>query len=313
MFWAKFSVANLDIEVANIDASKLIILNEALRDDDSVIHVEAAPWHEGYEQVFTKGELTIINGGTLNKNITLLYLLTTKNFGALIITATFVSLHEVDQIVSFSGFTVLVFNLNRVRVGFYNFTVVFGVDNLRQILGNLRIDTGRNNSCTWFNKWNCLFLHSAGHQRTVNTVFLDERHHRSSNTKNFFVSSIHVSNIGGWNLSWSKGFTSRNIFVNKAAIFVELCASICNNHVFFGGSINVNNFVSNFAVFYDTIRSFNETILIDTGVSCEVEHETHVGAFWCLNGTDAAIVSWVSITHIKASAFTRKTARTHAG
>ena len=76
---------------------------------------------------------------------------------------------------------------------------------------------------------------------------------------------------------------------------------ICD--VMFGGGVDINDFVGYFAVFDNAIWSFDEAIFIDASVSGEVQNETDVGAFWSFDGTDATVVSWVSITDIESGAF----------
>src|SRR4051812_36986263 len=60
-----------------------------------------------------------------------------------------------------------------------------------------------------------------------------------------------------------------------------------------------------------TIRSLYETILVDTGVISQVQHQSDVSAFRRFNGTDTTIVRSVSVTDFKAGSFAAQTTRAH--
>ena len=107
-----------------------------------------------------------------------------------------------------------------------------------------------------------------------------------------------------FNLGWLTINTSRDTFVNKTTIFVKFGGSISNNHVFFLTGIDIDNFISYLAVFNDAIWSLDETIFVDAGIGSKVKYETDVTTFRGFNSTDTTVVSWVSITNIKAGAFT---------
>ena len=113
-----------------------------------------------------------------------------------------------------------------------------------------------------------------------------------------------MGDTGRFNLCWLTINTSRDTFVNKTTIFVELGGSISNNHVFFLAGIDIDNFISYLAVFNDAIWCLDEAIFVDTGIGSKVKYETDVTTFRSFNSTDTAVVSWVSITDIEAGAFT---------
>ena len=91
-------------------------------------------------------------------------------------------------------------------------------------------------------------------------------------------------------------------FFDEFALIVQFDRRVSDNHTLFGFGVDVDNFVGDFAVLDDTIRCFDETVLVDTGVSREVKHETDVATFWRLNGTDTTVVSRVSIANIETGA-----------
>ena len=79
----------------------------------------------------------------------------------------------------------------------------------------------------------------------------------------------------------------------------------------FSSSVDVDDFVGDGAVFDNAIWSFDEAIIVDASIGRKVQHETDVGTFWRLNGTDTTVVSRVSVADVETSAFAGKTARTH--
>ena len=309
LFWTKLGFADLDIEVADIDAGQSVVFDKAARNDDSVIHVITAPWHEGDKHVLTKSQFATGDGCTLDENVTLFDLIATLDDDTLIITAVIIGLHEVNEVVSLRFLGVL--NLNRVGISLYDFTSTFGVNDLREILCDVSVDTGRNDSGFWLDKRYGLLLHGACHEGAVDTVLFNKWNHRCGHTENFFVNSVHVGNFARHNLRWAEVLTSGNIFINEFAILVELSTGIGNYHVFLGSGIYVYDFIGNLTVLNDAVWSFDEAVIINTSVGSKVQHETDVATFWRLNRTDTTVVGWVSIADIEACAFTSKTTRTH--
>ena len=135
----KLSLADFYVEIFNVDRSKFVIFHQAWRNHDSIVHVVATPWHESYQQIFTEGQLAVIDWSTFNQDVALLYFLATYYLDALVVTTIVVSFLKVFNFVFF--FAIFVFNNYVHAVSFYYFTGTFSNDHLRSIHCNHVLNT----------------------------------------------------------------------------------------------------------------------------------------------------------------------------
>ena len=57
--WAELSFANFNRVILDIDRGQRIVFDQAAADDDSVLHIVAAPRHEGYQQIFAERQFAV--------------------------------------------------------------------------------------------------------------------------------------------------------------------------------------------------------------------------------------------------------------
>src|SRR5262249_51525315 len=69
----QLGIAGIHFELLDVDRSVVVVLHQALRDDDRVFEVITAPWHEGYQNVAAQSQLAQLRAWTVRQNITLLH------------------------------------------------------------------------------------------------------------------------------------------------------------------------------------------------------------------------------------------------
>ncbi len=84
---------------------------------------------------------------------------------------------------------------------------------------------------------------------------------------------------------------------------IYLGIGLCNNKAFFFVGSDIFDFIGNFAVLYDSVRSFDKSELIDSGKDTQGIDQANVRSFRSLNWTDTAVVGWVNIAHLKSRSF----------
>ena len=119
-------------------------MDEARRNDNSVVHVVTTPWHEGNEKVTTESKFAIVDGCTFDKNIAFFDFLTTFDFDALIVTTVIIGLFKVNQFVFFVAVFILGDD-DGFAIGLFDGARSLGQDELRGVLGDFFLDAGADN------------------------------------------------------------------------------------------------------------------------------------------------------------------------
>ena len=65
---AQLGRAGVDLVLLDVDRGELVVLDEALRDDDGVLEVVALPGHEGHEAVLPQCELAAVRRGAVGQH-----------------------------------------------------------------------------------------------------------------------------------------------------------------------------------------------------------------------------------------------------
>ena len=196
-------------------------------------------------------------------------------------------------------------------VGLDYFASGCGYYHLRGVHSDFVLDAGADDRRIILEERHGLLLHGAGHEGAVDAVLLDEWNEAGRGAENFLVGSVDVGDEVGGNLAGATLDAGGNPIFDEFALFVELDGSIGDDHVLFGGGVNVDNFVGDLAVLDDTIRSLNEAVFVNAGVGGEVQYEADVAALWGLDGTNATVVGGVGVADIEAGALPSQTAWAH--
>ena len=72
---AELRLADLDLELLDVDRGVGVVLHQPLADDDRVLEVVAVPGHERDQHVAAQGQLAVVRGGAVGDDLALLHLL----------------------------------------------------------------------------------------------------------------------------------------------------------------------------------------------------------------------------------------------
>ena len=72
---AELRLADLDLELLDVDRGVDVLLHQPLADDDRVLEVVAVPGHERDQDVAAQGQLALVGGGAVGEDLALLDLL----------------------------------------------------------------------------------------------------------------------------------------------------------------------------------------------------------------------------------------------
>ena len=166
----------------------------------------------------------------------------------------------------------------------------------------------------WFReqKRYSLTLHVTTHQCTVSIVMLKERNKGSRYRNNLTRRNVHILNILWRTLSIVSTMPARNKFCCKSTVFFQIFTNLSNIVLVFIHCRKVLIFRSCLAAFNFSVRSFKESITIDTSIDCKRNNQTNIRTFRSFNWTHAAIMRIMNITNFKTCTVTRKTSRSQS-
>ena len=72
---AELGLADLDLELLDVDRGVDVVLHQPLADDDRVLEVVAVPGHERDQHVAAQGQLALVGRGAVGEDLALLDLL----------------------------------------------------------------------------------------------------------------------------------------------------------------------------------------------------------------------------------------------
>ena len=72
LFLAELGLADLDLELLDVDRGVGVVLHQPLADDDRVLEVVAVPGHERDQHVAAQGQLALVRGGAVGDDLALL-------------------------------------------------------------------------------------------------------------------------------------------------------------------------------------------------------------------------------------------------
>ena len=198
---------------------------------------------------------------------------------------------------------VFVFDDDRDAVRLHHLASGFSDHNLRSIHRDFVLNAGADDRGVVLEQWHGLLLHGAGHQGAVYAVFLYERNQAGRGAENLFVGGVNVGDEVRGSLAGATLNPGGDPIFHEFTLVVEFNRGVGDNHIFLGSGVYVNHFVGHFTVFDHAVGGFNKTIFVDTGIGRQVQDQTDVATFRGLYGTDAAVVSGVSVADVKAGAF----------
>src|SRR5699024_363140 len=173
-----------------------------------------------------------------------------------------------------------------------------------------QLHTGTNIRCLDTNQWNSLLLHVRTHQCTVSIVVLHERNHRATNRDHPTrrnVNAVNTISIGHADIAVLKA--NLNTVINDVAVSVLLNFCLADSVTVFFISGEVVNLIGDATVFHLAVRSFDEAEGIHASIRSQRTDQTNVRTFGSLNWAHTAVVRWVNVSNLNASALTGQTTR----
>ena len=165
-------------------------------------------------------------------------------------------------------------------------------------------------------QWYSLAHHVTSHQGAVTVIMLKEWDKTGRYGCYLLRSNVHKVYVRRRNDREVCVLTALYDLADKGTILVKRCVTLSDNMVLlilsrqvdYIAVVHINNTISNL-----TVRSGDETKLVDGRVYAKRGDKTDVRALRALNRTQAAIMCIVNVTNLETCALTRQTTRTQCG
>ena len=236
----------------------------------------------------------MISGRTVGNNFALEDLLTLINDGSLVVAVALVGTCKLAYFI-FNVGSVIVLNLDDSGINICNGSVLFSDYADTGVYCGLNFHAGSYCGSIGGHERHCLSLHVRSHQRTVGVVVLKERNKCGSNREDHLRRNVHViETCLGIFLSLIS-VTTGNVLLNEVAFIVKLLVSLSNIVVVLFVCSHIYNGIGNpgilgIGLVNLSVRSLNESVLVDTCITCKGVDESDVGTFGGLNGTHSSVV-----------------------
>ena len=142
---------------------------------------------------------------------------------------------------------------------------------------------------------------------------LQEGNQAGSNRSNLLRCHVHQINLSGRNNRIVIVATALNHLADKCTVFTQGGVTLTDNQFLLLFCTIISNAFGRKVyntVLYLSIRSLNETEVVDLCIYTKAADQTDVGSFRRLNRTKTAIVCKVYVTNLETCTLTRETART---
>ena len=169
---AQLGRAGVDL-LLDVDRGELVVLDQALGDDDRVLEVVALPGHEGDQAVLAERQLAVVGRGAVGQHLALLDLLAGVDQRLLVDQRALVGAHVLLELVLLLAVACLDHDPLGVDVG--DGAGGIGQHHVTGVDGGADLHAGADQRRLGLEQRHGLRLHVRAHQRPVGVVVLEER------------------------------------------------------------------------------------------------------------------------------------------
>jgi hypothetical protein len=192
---AESRLANLDLELVDVDRGVGVFLDEGFAHDDGVLEVMALPGEEAHEDVFTQGQFAVLGGGAIGDDLTLLDLVVFLNDGALIETRTIVETDEFPHPVLAVVHHDFIGGDSRYKA------VILRHHHHPGVFGHRPLDPSTHDGSFRGQEGDGLSLHVRAHEGAVGVVVFQEWNEARRNAYELLGRDVHVLHVRGVDVS----------------------------------------------------------------------------------------------------------------
>ena len=178
----------------------------------------------------------------------------------------------------------------------------------------LGLHTGSHNRSFGSQKWYGLSLHVGSHQCTVRIIVLQEGDQGCCHWEYHLGRYVHIIKHGLRILGSFLPVTAGYCILYEMTLFIQKLIRLCHMIIILFIRCHVDYFIRDTRILWIwfinlTVWSFNETILINTRITCQWVDQTDVRTFRRLNWTHTSIVRIMNVSNLESGTVSGQTTR----
>src|SRR6185437_15958542 len=321
-FLAALRVANVQLELLDVDRRIHVVLHQTLAQHDCILEVVSVPRHERYRDVRAERELALFRGRTVGEYVAgrnllaAIYQRSLIDRGVLVGAPVLLDLVPVvlRQTRERPIAVLLLLSLIRVdddlvRGDARYHTCTQRYDDRAGIARDLLLQSGTAHRRTRIEERNCLTLHVRAHQRAVGVVVLEERNERRCDRDELLGRDVHVIDTVWRRERHVATLTAQHQLIHERTVRIERRICLRDDRTFLTVGVEPRDFLGDLLVLHHEVRRLDEAEIVHTGKCRERRDESDVRTFRRLDRTHAAVLRVVHVAHFEARALACETTR----
>ena len=303
LFLAELGLADLDLELLDVDRGEAVFDQQALIDDDRVFEVVAVEGHERDEDVLAERELALVGTTAVGDDLTLDHLVARTDDRLLVQAGAFVEALVLAQRIDARA------DGDLLGVDRRDGAFLFGDDDHRRGLGDLAFHAGGDDRRLGDEQGHGLAHHVRTHEGAVGVVVLEEGDQRGGNADHLLRRDVGVGHFADRDFGELAGKADLDDVVLDLAVGVGGHRRL--GDLGFGLFIGhqVVDVLGDDAVDHLAVGRREESVLVDGAVDGERNDQADVGAFRGFDRADATVVRRMHVAHFEAGTLAVQTAR----
>ena len=323
LFLAALGVADVQLELLDVDRRVDVVLHQALGEHDGVLEVVAVPRHERHRHVAAEGQLAVLGGRAVGQHLAQLHLLPELDDRALVdggvlvgapvlLEAVAILLREAGQ--RGPGVTLPFLALAGVDddlVGRHagHHAGAPGNHHRARVLRHLLLEARADHRRLRVEERHRLALHVAAHQRAVGVVVLEERNERGGDRHHLLRRHIHIVDARRRHERHVRLLAAEHQLVDECPVGIQLGVGLGDDRVFLAVGVEPLEVAGHLAVAHDEVRRLHEAEVVDPRKAGQRRDQADVRAFRRLDGTHAPVLRVMHVADFEAGALARQAAR----
>ena len=321
LFLPALGVADVQLELLDVDGRVDVVLHQAFRQDDRVLEVVPVPGHERHEYVAAQRQLARFGRGAVGDHMTGTDPVTDPNQGTLIDRGVLIGAPELPHPVAIMlrqprerDIRVHMPRLARVHddlIGRHasDASGPAGHDHRTGVRGHLGLKPGAHDWRLRKEQGHSLALHVAAHERAVGIVVLKERNQRRRNRDQLLRCHVHEIDPVRLEQRVVVALPAQDQVLDEFPVLIQLRIGLCHRVALFLAGGQPADIGSRLAVLHHPVRRLDEAKVVDPPVGRQTRDQADVRAFRRLDRTHPAILRVVHVANLEPGALAGEAAR----
>ncbi len=311
---AELGRAGVDLVLLDVDRGELVVLDQALGEDDGVLEVVALPGHERDHQVLAEGHLALVGGGAVGEDVACLDLLAAGHERLLVDQGALVGAHELLQLVLVL-LAVAGLHDDLVGVDVVDRSGVPGEQHVPGVERGPALHPGAHERGVGLQQRHGLALHVRAHQRAVGVVVLEERDHRRGHRPDLLRGDVDQVDVFGADRDVLAGLGAAEDLgaLQPPRLGVDRRVRLGDQQLLFLGRVEVADLLGDDAVLDHPVGGGDEPVLGHLGERGQRADQADVRTLGGLDRAHAPVVGGVHVAHLDRGALAGQPAGAERG